>query len=165
MTEKSEQNSMKKLIETPVKLCLISSRGIGDVSKIKLPEDRNDTELRNGLAVAKSRIEGMGLFADRDFKQYEIIWFEKLKGRGANPENGGPLRWANHSDEPNAALVLTQEGLFEVSLVAKYEIKCGEEITYNYGVFGHGGHKAECNCGEPNCKGFFILREEWGEKK
>ncbi|MHA2264028.1 MAG: SET domain-containing protein-lysine N-methyltransferase [Candidatus Thorarchaeota archaeon] len=152
----SEGKSLAKLLKEPVQLGWANPRGVGPV---------NDTELRNGLKVEKSKIEGMGLFADRVFKQYEVIWFEKLKGRGANPENGGPLRWANHSDSPNAALVLTQTGLFEVSLVATRDIKQHEEITYNYGVFGHAGHRAECNCGEPNCKGFFTLRVEWGEKK
>jgi hypothetical protein len=154
---------LKELLETPVELSLVSPRGVGDVRGVG--DIIEDTELRNGLKVEKSLIEGKGLFADRDFKQYEVIWFESLKGRGTNPENGGPLRWANHSDKPNAALVITQSGLFEVSLVAKTEIKRNEEITYNYGVFGHSGHKAHCNCGEENCKGFFILRNDWGEKK
>jgi hypothetical protein len=77
-----------------------------------LPE--SDLELRNSLKVEKSTIEGMGLFADRGFKKYEVIWFEDIKNKGAKPENGGPLRWANHSDNPNAALVISQGGLFEV---------------------------------------------------
>lgn len=128
-----------------------------------LPE--TDLELRNSLKVEKSTIEGMGLFADRDFKRYEVIWFEEIKNKGTKPENGGPLRWANHSDNPNAALVISQGGLFEVSLVAIQGIKKGEEITYDYGVFGHSGHRAACNCGGPDCKGFFALRTEWGEKK
>jgi SET domain-containing protein len=129
----------------------------------------NDTELRQGLKVAKSIIEGLGLFADRSFEQFQIIWQETLKGIGKNPESGGPLRWANHSDDPNSILVLGGElggdNRFRTSLVAIKPIQLDEEITYNYSVFGHTGHHAFCNCQQPNCQGFFLLREEWGEKK
>jgi SET domain-containing protein len=128
------------------------------IPKLILPE--SDTDLRNALKVDKSIIEGLGLFADRDFPQFGVIWFEDLKAKAA-PESGGPLRWANHSDDPNAILLIGQA----VSLVALKDIKTNDEITYNYGVFGHTGHKAACNCGQDNCKGFFTLREEWGEKK
>jgi len=135
----------------------------GDCDKEKLILPPDDLELRNNLKVEKSVIDGMGLFAGRNFKSYEVIWFEGLKK--ANPESGGPLRWANHSDNPNAALVISHSGLFEVSLVAIQGIKKGQEVTYDYGVFGHSGHRATCKCGGPDCKGFFTLRTEWGEKK
>jgi SET domain len=129
------------------------------------PDPVNDTELRQGLKVAKSIIEGLGLFADRPFEQFQIIWQETLKGIGKNPESGGPLRWANHSDDPNSVLVLGRDNSFRTSLIAIKPILLDEEITYNYNVFGHTGHHAFCNCQQPICRGFFILREEWGEKK
>ena len=128
-------------------------------------DPKNDTELRRGLKVEKSIIEGLGLFADRLFGQFEVIWQETLKGRGKNPESGGPLRWANHSDDPNSILILGQNNRLRTSLLTIKPIELNEEITYNYGVFGHTGHHASCNCQQPSCRGFFVLREEWGEKK
>lgn len=127
------------------------------------PDPVNDTELRRGLKVAKSVIEGLGLFADRPFEQFEVIWQETLKRK--NPESGGPLRWANHSDNPNSVLILGQDNRLRTSLLAIKPIQLNEEITYNYSVFGHTGHQAFCNCQQANCQGFFVLREEWGEKK
>jgi SET domain-containing protein len=130
-----------------------------------VPAPLSETDLKRGLEVAKSQIEGLGLFAVRDFAPNDTIWSEVLKA-GKVPDGDGPLRWTNHSDEPNA--VLNIFGTHKVSLVALKLIKKGEEIVYNYGVFGvfgHTGHNAECLCGQPGCPGFFPLREEWGEKK
>lgn len=137
------------------------------LSKLILPWNTplTDTQLRQGLKVEKSPIEGMGLFADRDFALSAIIWQETLQGRGAKPENGGPLRWANHSDDPNSVLILRQHEGLHVTLMATKSILQHQEITYNYNVFGHSGHRAECKCGETSCNGFFLLREEWGEKR
>lgn len=129
------------------------------------PDPANDMELRRGLKVCKSDIEGLGLFADKTFPAHSLIWQESLKGNNPNPESGGPLRWANHSDSPNAILVLNRSLGLRTSLIALSLIKPDEEITYNYGIFGHTGQRAFCNCQQFNCPGFFILREEWGEKK
>lgn len=140
--------------------------------KLILPDDGgiltpnlSETDLKRGLEVAKSKIEGLGLFAVRDFARGDTIWSESLVN-GKVPENGGPLRWTNHSDKPNASLNII--GVGKVSLVALKCIQKDSEITYDYGVygvFGHLGHKAECLCGEANCDGSFSLREEWGERK
>jgi len=130
-----------------------------------LPAHLSETDLKRGLEVAKSQIEGLGLFAVRDFDPNDLIWSESLRA-GKVPDGDGPLRWTNHSDKPNA--VLSIWGVKSVSLAAIRFIKEGEEITYNYGVFGvfgHEGHNAECLCGQVGCPGFFPLREEWGEKK
>ncbi len=125
----------------------------------------SDTDLRSGLKVEQSRIHGLGLFANRDYRIHDTIWYEKLKGRGAI-EDEGPLRWTNHSDDPNSVLVLNSlDGLLEVSLVAVKEIVTQDEITYDYGTFGHSGSRAACNCRNENCRGSFVLRAEWGERK
>ena len=88
-----------------------------------------------------------------------------MKGRGSI-EDEGPLRWANHSDNPNSALILnTLDGLLEVSLIAIQEVEINDEITYSYNTFGHTGSKGCCNCQNTNCKGSFVLRSEWGERK
>ena len=122
----------------------------------------SDTQLRRGLHVARSAIDGLGLFASQAYRRGQVIWSETLKGQQLRPEDGGPLRWANHSDVPNAILLLGGHDL-RSTLCALHPIKVDEEITYNYKVFGHTGQKMVCNCRQPSCPGFFVLREEWGE--
>jgi hypothetical protein len=135
------------------------------ISGIFLPESTiSDTDLRSGLAVASSIIHGLGLFADKTFTQHNIVWRERLTGVIGKPEDDGPLRWTNHSDDPNCVLLIDLEKV-EVGLVALKSIKIGAEITYNYKDFGHTGYKARCNCSQLNCPGYFTLREEWGERK
>jgi len=125
----------------------------------------SDTILRSRLQVKESPIEGLGLFADHNYRKHDLIWKEVLRGDYAKPESDGPLRWANHSDGPNSALILSLDGILETSLIAIKDIEIGEEITYDYNIFGHTGYEKKCNCGNPNCKGSFVLRTEWDEKK
>ena len=133
------------------------------MSGLILPNDiPSDTRLRQGLHVARSIIDGFGLFASQAYRRSQVIWSETLRGRGLKPEDGGPLRWANHSDVPNAILLLGGNDL-RSTLIALRPIQLDEEITYNYKVFGHTGQRVACNCRQPGCPGFFVLREEWGE--
>ena len=124
----------------------------------------SEVELLNRLKVDKSLIHGLGLYANKNFKRLDIVWYEKLNEK-ANPLNDGPLRWTNHSDNPNCLLVLEVNKTLEAKLIAKRAISIGEEITYNYNLFGHTGHLTKCNCGNENCLGSFSLRDEWGERK
>ena len=130
-------------------------------SLIYLPPGNN---LGEHLLVEKSRIHGLGLFADRVYDPHDLVWRETLHGRLATPEDDGPLRWTNHSDNPNCVLLLDHT-VFEVGLVAVRHIPLGEEITYDYKVFGHSGRNATCNCNELGCPGYFTLRSEWGERR
>ena len=123
------------------------------------------TELSSVLKVEKSPIHGLGLFASKIYQLHDPIWHEALQGRSAKPEEDGPLRWTNHSDDPNSVLVLRLEGQLEASLIALRKINVGDEITYNYNVFGHTGYSAACNSHNSNCRGSFVLRTEWGENK
>ena len=125
----------------------------------------SDTDLRRGLKVEESRIHGLGLFADKYFPTHSVIWKETLKGGRTTIEDEGPLRWANHSDNPNSLLVLNLDGIIEASLVSLRDIGEGEEITYDYNTSGHAGEKKACNCQQDNCGGYFMVRTEFGEKK
>ena len=125
----------------------------------------SETELLDGLLIDQSPIHGLGLYANKDFIKHDVIWNEILRGKNPNPQQEGPLRWTNHSDRPNSALIINSNGLLDVSLIALDDIIKGDEITYNYNVFGHTGYEAACNCGNDNCKGSFNLRSEWGERK
>lgn len=124
----------------------------------------DDSTLLNALTVAPSMIHGLGLFAKRTYVPHDTIWYESLRG-GRRIEDEGPLRWTNHSDNPNCMLILcTDEGL-QARLVALRTIAMGDEITYNYTRFGHSGSRTACNCGNPACHGSFVMREEWGERR
>ena len=135
-------------------------------TKIYIPEGLPEVteDLGTHLLVEKSKIHGLGLFASRAYSAHDLVWRETLHGRLATPEDDGPLRWTNHSDDPNCVLLL-EHAVGEVGLVAARDIALGEELTYDYSNFGHSGRSALCNCGKPSCRGYFTLRTEWGERK
>jgi transposase len=76
------------------------------------------------LDVKESRIHGVGLFSDVDHNKGAIICPARV---GPNRTIAG--RYTNHAFEPNAAMVVTSDG---VDLVAIKDIEPGHEITVNY---------------------------------
>ena len=60
-----------------------------------------------------------------------------------------PMRFTNHSCQPNARLCIRQG---RVEFYALRDIEPGEEITVNYGETHHDGQLA-CRCGAPGCVG------------
>lgn len=60
-----------------------------------------------------------------------------------------PLRFANHSCDPNMVLKV-QQG--RVAFYALRDIAEGEELTAGYGSTHHAG-RLRCQCGAPNCVG------------
>ena len=60
-----------------------------------------------------------------------------------------PLRFTNHSCQPNAVLRIRQG---RVELYAMRDGLVGEELTVNYGETHHEG-KLRCRCGAANCIG------------
>ncbi len=70
---------------------------------------------------------------------------------GDVPDN--PVKFANHSCEPNCEMILEAGRLF---LRTVHEIKIGEELTFDYGfrLAAFPGH--QCMCGAPSCAGFII---------
>ncbi len=60
-----------------------------------------------------------------------------------------PLRFTNHSCQPNAVLRI-QQG--RVEFYAMRDLTPGEEITVNYGETHHEG-TLRCRCGAPGCVG------------
>lgn len=116
-----------------------------------------------------SPIHGKGLFAGTKIGYNKLICIEILKFKaGAVIKFDGPLRWVNHSSNPNAKLeVRFEEAGFKLnlSLISLCEICTGEEITYDYSLSGHGGNLQKCNCGAEGCTGQFHLRLEFGEDR
>ncbi|HEX8196934.1 MAG TPA: SET domain-containing protein-lysine N-methyltransferase [Pyrinomonadaceae bacterium] len=124
------------------------------------------------VSVGKSRIHGIGVFAERDFAIDEIILqiddsrvvddTHPLKTELGEYDyhcdylaNGkivlmrSPERHINSCCEPNT-FVKTIDGIRYIA--ARREIKKGDELTYDYIIDCDGGIVWECNCKHPNCR-------------
>jgi SET domain-containing protein len=89
--------------------------------------------------VAKSKIHGIGIFANRDIKKLEVI------NHDIENEHG-----LNHSCEANTVHIGTHRDSRDV---AKRDIKKGEELTTNYinNTMIKGSIGFKCRCGSKRC--------------
>ena len=126
------------------------------------------------IDVHKSRIDGQGAFAAepiparrkigeirgeaisvkearRRAKGVARIMIVELSERRAidASQSADPLRFTNHSCQPNAVLRIRQG---RVEFYAMRDVRVGEELTVNYGETHHEG-KLRCRCGAVNCVG------------
>ena len=126
------------------------------------------------VRVAASRIDGQGAFAAEPIparRKIGEIRGESVSVREARRRAKGvarimiveisdkraidasastdPLRFTNHSCQPNAVLRIRQG---RVEFYALRPIAPGEEITVDYGETHHEGRLA-CRCGAPGCVG------------
>ena len=140
------------------------------------PEDRiNDIDVRIGQTHV-----GKGVFAQRIFQtnwvigeiQGELIHDPKYTSEycfdledGCMLEPQPPLRYVNHSCEPNCEFNwfdVTDTGELEsrrrVFLIALREIKPGEELTidYNWPIES----AIPCRCRAPSCRGWIVVPGE-----
>lgn len=68
-------------------------------------------------------------------------------------EFAGGLEYVNHSCEPNARLVVS-ENTPEVAFVATRDIREGEHLSFDYSTSEWDmDEKFDCRCGSPNCRG------------
>ena len=127
------------------------------------------------VANRKSRIDGFGAFAAEPIPPYrkigeirgEAISIAEARRRAAGLErimivevstrkaidasrSSDPMRYTNHSCQPNARLQIRDGRIEFYSLRA---IAPGDEITVNYGETHHEGTLA-CRCGAPGCAGW-----------
>jgi SET domain-containing protein len=121
----------------------------------------------NNVIIKNSKIQGKGVFANRDFKKGEVVikWntetiltdeevknLPKNEKRYVSPFQGKhllqqpPARFVNHSCDPNTKVV------DDSSDVAIKDIKKGEEITSDYSIFSSPDEIMKCNCGSKKCK-------------
>ncbi|MFC2135656.1 SET domain-containing protein [Bacteroidota bacterium] len=122
----------------------------------------------NDIVIKKSKINGLGVFANRDFNKGEIVlkWdtshiltkeqvaelsenekkytltYEKGKFLLLHP----PERFVNHSCDANTAV----ENYCDAAIK---KIKKGEEITSDYTKYDEFSFNIICNCGSKNCRG------------
>jgi SET domain-containing protein len=126
------------------------------------------------VRVARSPIDGFGVFAAepvtprlkigeirgesitiaearrRAAMQQRIMIVEVSTKRAIDAsKSSDPMRFTNHSCQPNARLSI-RDGRIE--FYALRAIAPGEEITVNYGETHHEGRLA-CRCGAPGCVG------------
>ncbi|MFA5318660.1 MAG: SET domain-containing protein-lysine N-methyltransferase [Patescibacteria group bacterium] len=126
------------------------------------------------IKVKKSKIEGKGVFAARDFKQGEAVYFfptgkivnssdipsipEREKryldkiGDGQFEIIKPPARYVNHSCNPN---IVEKDRV----AYALRDIRKEEEITIDYDDIAYFEKPFKCRCGSKNCRGFVRGRK------
>uniref|UniRef100_UPI0037E8BB20 histone-lysine N-methyltransferase 2D n=1 Tax=Semicossyphus pulcher TaxID=241346 RepID=UPI0037E8BB20 len=123
---------------------------------------RLKTEWKNNVYLARSRIQGLGLYAAKDLEKHTMVIeyigtvirnevanrrekIYELQNRGIymfriNNEQvidatltGGPARYVNHSCAPNCvAEVVTFDKEDKIIIISSRRIPKGEELTYDY---------------------------------
>jgi uncharacterized protein len=126
------------------------------------------------VTVGASRIDGQGVFAAETIparRKIGEIRGESISVREARRRAKGvarimivelsdkraidassstdPMRFTNHSCQPNAVLRIRQG---RVEFYAMRDVSVGEELTVNYGETHHEG-QLRCRCGAPGCVG------------
>ena len=82
-------------------------------------------------------------------------------------QQGNTARWINHSCAPNCRALVEESASGnprkdKVVIEAMRAIKCGEELTYDYGIVLDVPHTArlkklwKCLCGSPQCTGTLL---------
>ena len=127
------------------------------------------------VAVRRSRIDGFGVFAAEDVPAHrkigeirgESISVAEARRRATGrarimivevsarkaidaTASADPMRFTNHSCQPNARLTIRAG---RIEFYALRAIAPGEEISVDYGQTHHQG-KLACRCGAPGCIGW-----------
>lgn len=69
-------------------------------------------------------------------------------------------RLINHSCNPNCEAWIEDDRIF---IHALRDIRAGDELTFDYGFDVDCYEDHPCRCGEPDCKGYIVSREQWPE--
>jgi hypothetical protein len=122
----------------------------------------------SNLIKKKSSIHRIGIFTEQNIKKnvvfYEVPmdlisndpkkrWAHIGKNRWVSDEK--VLNYINHSCDSNSRLDISDLP----KLIAKRDIKAGEEITVNYNETEKNGEKIPCNCKSKKCKKIFLRIE------
>ena len=117
--------------------------GLGAFAAEPIPARRKIGEIRGeAISVREARRRAKG--------QARIMIVELSERRAIDASNSAdPLRYTNHSCQPNAVLRIRQG---RVEFYAMRELRIGEELTVDYGETHHEG-RLRCRCGAPGCVG------------
>jgi hypothetical protein len=140
------------------------------------------TEWRQNIYLAKSRIQGLGLFAARDLEKHTMVIEyigELIRNEVANNReklyeqqnrgiymfrldddnvvdatmSGCLARYINHSCEPNSIAEVVQiEKENKIIIITNRRISKGEELMYDYKFDFEEDSKIPCLCGAVNCR-------------
>ena len=121
--------------------------------------------------IKKSKYEGKGIFALKNFKEDEtivkinhsrIVYKKDVSKLSKEDQNhtsyisGGkyiimksPEKYINHSCNPNVYIK-------NMKVIAMRNIKKGEEITFDYSINGIDSWKIKCNCGSKDCRKIIV---------
>jgi uncharacterized protein len=77
-------------------------------------------------------------------------------------DGDGIAAFINHSCHPNCE---PDEITGRIWIIAKRDIKAGEELTYDYNLYDGGEEEiAPCQCGAANCRGSMFSEEELAKR-
>ncbi|KAK8388323.1 hypothetical protein O3P69_020366 [Scylla paramamosain] len=141
-----------------------------------------NNEWRSSVYLARSKIQGLGLYAARDIEKNtmiieyigEIIRSELAEVREKRYEaqnrgiymfrlddqrvvdatvTGGLARYINHSCGPNCYTeTIEVERDMKILIISNRKILRGEELAYDYKFDEEEDHKIPCLCGAENCR-------------
>ena len=117
--------------------------GQGAFAAEAIPARRKIGEIRGeAISVREARRRAKGVA--------RIMIVELCERRAIDASHSAdPLRYTNHSCQPNAVLRIRQG---RVEFYAMRDVHAGEELTVNYGETHHEG-RLRCRCGAPGCVG------------
>lgn len=117
------------------------------------------------LIKMKSKIHGDGIFTTKEIKENSVFYEVPLDSISDKPKKGcafiGNNHWVsdkeglnhvNHSCEPNAILDIS----ITPKIIARRDIKVGEEITVDYNETEKDGKRVPCDCKSENCRNYFL---------
>ena len=117
--------------------------GLGVFAAETIPARRKIGEIRGeSISVDEARIRAT---------RHERIMIVELSAKRAIDfsKSADPMRYTNHSCQPNAKLVI-ENG--RVEFFSLQRIEPGAEVTVDYGETHHEG-QLRCRCGAPGCRG------------
>lgn len=117
--------------------------GQGAFAAEPIPARRKIGEIRGeAISVKEARRRAKGV------ARIMIVELSEKRAIDAS-QSADPLRFTNHSCQPNAVLRIRQG---RVEFYAMRDVRVGEELTVNYGETHHEG-QLRCRCGAPGCVG------------
>lgn len=121
--------------------------GLGAFAEGAIPAKAKIGEIR-GEFVSMADARARAREAERSTGRIFMVAISDKRAVDATASTD-PLRYANHSCQPNMVLKV-QQG--RVAFYALRDIATGEELTARYGETHHAG-RLTCRCGAPGCVG------------
>jgi len=138
-------------------------------------------EWRQNVVLARSRIQGLGLYAARDLERGQMIIeyigeiirgnLTDIREKRYESQNrgiymfrldddrvvdatmtGGVARYINHCCDPNCVTETVELADWHIIIFANRRISRGEELSYDYKFDYEDDNKIPCLCGAKNCK-------------